>query len=329
MTLKQVREGGSLLKVPDVKKPEDGEVFYNASQALSRDMSILFYLSAGVDVLDGMAATGARAVRLARYGLEVTANDVSKKAVALVKKNARLNGVKLEATNEDVRKLCHSRHFGAVDIDPFGSPAPFVHCALTSAVKYLGLAATDTAALAGTYPRVSRRRYGLTIKKLPNYPEVGVRALAAFVIREAAKLETAARPVFAHAYQHYYRIYFALKRGARVTDALLKELDVYQGVGPIYLGSLWDKAVVKGMVRATGKVTLAHKETGKHLALIRDELKFQQPYYDVHEICRGTRSCPPMEKVLKATRGVRTHFTPTGFRCALAADRVKRVVAKL
>jgi tRNA G26 N,N-dimethylase Trm1 len=327
--LKLFREGESELFVPDVSMPEDGEVFFNPTQSLSRDMSILVYKAAGVDVLDGMAATGARAVRLARNGVEVVANDFSKEAVSLVKKNSRHNGVKFEVLNKEVRALMHSRRFGAVDVDPFGSPAPFVHCALQSAVKLLGVAATDTAALAGTYPRVARRRYGVTMRKLVNYPEMGVRALAGFVVREAAKLELAAKPVFAHAYRHYYRIYFSLKAGARAADAALKELGMHGEVGPIYLGNLWDKALVAGMLRLLGKVELAHGGTEKHLGLIAGELKFPQPYFDVHAMCKGKRSCPPMDAVLEATRGVRTHFSPTGFRCALDSGRVQKILAKL
>ena len=329
MKLRRIREGKSELFVPDVLRPEQGEVFFNPAQALSRDMSILFYKAAGVDVLDGMAATGARAIRLALNGIDVTANDHSKRAVALVKKNAKHNKLKLEVLNRDIRELMHSRRFGAVDVDPFGTPAPFIHCALQSAVKFLGIAATDTAALAGTYPRVARRRYGVEMRKLVNYPEMGVRALAGFVVREAAKLEIAARPVFAHVYQHYYRLYFSLKEGARVTDAILKDLGGYNGVGPVYLGNLWDKALVARMMRAAKGMEFAHKETGKQLQLIAGELRFPQPYFDVHAMCKGKRSCPPMESVLKTTGGVRTHFSPTGFRCKLDAKCVQKIIAKL
>jgi tRNA (guanine26-N2/guanine27-N2)-dimethyltransferase len=328
--LKRIKEGESELLVPDVEKPEEGEVFYNPSQALSRDISVLFYLSAGVDVLDGMAGTGARAIRLARYGLEVTANDFSGRAVTLIKKNAKLNGVKLEVTQEDVRVLLHQRKFGAVDIDPFGTPAPFVHCALDSAVRFLGIVSTDTSALTGTYPRVSRRRYGAIVRKLPNYPEVGVRVLAGFVVREAAKLEIAARPVFAHIYRHYYRIYFSLRRGARAADSVLQDVGVYKDVGPIFLGNLWDAKLVARMLRAAGKVELAHTRTEKHLRLIAEELRFPLPYYDVHAVCKELgKSCPSMEQVLEATGGVRTHFTPTGFRCGLDEAGVTRIMAKL
>ncbi|MBR9680976.1 MAG: tRNA (guanine(10)-N(2))-dimethyltransferase, partial [Candidatus Altiarchaeota archaeon] len=194
MKLKEVVEGESKFLVPDVSLPEDGQVFYNPSQAVSRDLSVLFYKVAGVDVLDGMAASGARSIRLAKNGVNVIANDYDKRAVDLIKKNAKLNRVKFPILNRDFRKAMLDSRYGAVDIDPFGSPVPFIHYALHSATKFIGLAATDTAALCGTYPRVAYRRYGFRSKRMPNYPEIGVRGLAGFVIREAAKLEIAARP---------------------------------------------------------------------------------------------------------------------------------------
>ena len=328
MNLKEVQEGESSLLVPDVSKPEQGDVFYSNDQALARDISVLVYKSYGYDVLDSMAASGARAVRLAKNGVSVVANDFSERAAGLIKQNAELNDLEIEITNREARKLLHERKFGAVDIDPFGSPAPFIHCALHSALRLVGVAATDTSALTGTYPRVSRRRYGFRAKKLPNYPEIGVRALAGFVVREAAKLEIAARPVFAHAHRHYYRVYFEIKRGAERADGILKDLGDYHGVGPIYLGNLWKKPLVADMLRQ--KVELAHPKTAKHLALIRDELKFPLPYHDLHGITKELGiSPPPMEEVLERVKGVRTHFSPTGFRTAETEEAVLRTISLL
>lgn len=328
MKLREVKEGESTFLVPDVSKPEDGKVFYNPDQAVSRDMSILVYKSYDYDVLDSMAASGARAIRLAKNGVQVVANDFSDKALELIEKNAELNGVEFEITNREARKLLHERKFAAVDIDPFGSPAPFIHCALHSALRLIGVAATDTPALTGTYPRVSRRRYGFQAKKLTNYPEVGVRALAGFVIREAAKLEIAAQPVFAHAYRHYYRVYFGLKKGAKRTDILLKELGDYRGVGPIYMGNLWDMSLIKKMLKQ--EIEFGHPQTKKHLGLIKEEVRYPLPYHNLHGICRELKiSPPPMVDVLKGTKGVRTHFSPVGFRSAKSWDEVRQVISLL
>ncbi len=330
MKLKTVKEGESTFFIPDAKMPEYGEVFYHPEQALARDISILVYKAKGVDVLDSMAAGGARAIRLAKNGVDVIANDFSEKAVDLIKKNMELNEVEFEVLNRDVRKLYHERRFGAVDLDPFGSPAPFLHCALHSAVHMIGLAATDTSAFAGSYPRVSRRRYGMNMHRLTNYPEIGVRGLIGFVIREAAKLEIAASPVFTHIFRHYYRVYFELKKGAGRTDVILDEIGLFKEQGPIYLGNLWNKNLVKEMIKISDKIEFGHKLTQKHLELIEGEADFSKPFFEIPKITKELRiPCPPQKEILNATKGVRTHFSPQGFRTNLSEDKVKLIIKKL
>ena len=330
MKLKTVKEGESTFLVPDSSMPEYGEVFYHPEQALARDMSILVYKAKGVDVLDSMSAGGARAIRLAKNGIDVVANDFSEKAVELIRKNMELNEVEFEVLNRDVRKLYHERRFGAVDLDPFGSPAPFLHCALQSAVHMIGLAATDTSAFAGSYPRVSRRRYGMNMHRLSNYPEIGVRGLAGFVIREAAKLEIAARPVFAHIFRHYYRVYFELKKGAGRTDALLDEVGLYKEQGPIYLGNLWDKKLVEKMIKLSEEIEFGHKLTLKHLELIEKEVDFPQPFFEIPKITKELKiPCPPQKEILDLTKGVRTHFSPQGFRTKMSEEKIKEIIKKL
>ena len=52
--------------------------------------------------------------------------------------------------------------FGFVDLDPFGTPAPFIDAAIRSSGKYLGVTATDTAPLCGAHLKAGIRRYGKT-----------------------------------------------------------------------------------------------------------------------------------------------------------------------
>lgn len=323
--LKTVREGESELLVPDVAKPEEGEVFYHPDQALARDMSILVYRAYGYEVLDAFAGTGARSVRLVRNGVRVVANDISDRALEMTRQNATHNGVELPTIHNRAEKTIHSRLWEAVDLDPFGTPAPWVHCALLNTKKLLAVCATDTAALTGTYPRVSRRRYGFHSVRTPNYPEVATRALAGFVVREGAKLEVAAEPVFAHVYRHYIRVYFELHKGAGRCDALLKQMGEHRGVHPIWMGQLWKKELVRQMqedAREAG-LALGSKLTLKHLDLITGEVDFPQPYFHLHKLCKELGApVRPMAEVLEKLDAVRTHFTPLGFRTRKSEDEV-------
>jgi len=331
MLLRRVIEGESCLFVPVSDLPEHAEVFYHPEQALSRDFSILVYRAIAGEVLDSMSGTGARAVRLAKNGIKVVANDISERAVHVIELNMLVNGVKFEICNQKAEVLFHSRKFEAVDLDPFGTPAPFIHCALHSAKRWLGVTATDTAALAGTYPRVGRRRYGIKIKRLPNYQEIGLRALAGFVVREAAKLEMGAQPIFSHAYRHYYRVYFSLRKGAGRADRALEHLGWYDDIGPLWMGNLWDKKIVKRMKKIAGEVRLAHKKTGEHLQLIEKEVTYgDRICYELHGLCSELKiSPPPMAKVLEKVQGVRTHLSPTGFRSPLTEEEVKEKIKRL
>ncbi|MBR9679801.1 MAG: hypothetical protein GOU99_01985 [Candidatus Altiarchaeota archaeon] len=326
MKTRQVIEGETKLVIPIADLPEHAPVFYKPQQALARDISILIYSAYGGTVLDSMAGLGARAIRLAHYGLDVTANDLKSESVKMIEQNAALNKVELEILHGRAETVFHTRKFDIVDLDPFGSPAPFVHCALGSAKQLLGLAATDTSALSGTYPRVTRRRYGAMVKKAPNHPEIGVRLLAGFVIREAAKLERAARPVFAHIFQHYYRLYFELKKGAGRADRMLEQLGHQQGSGPLYLGRLWDAELLKQMDK---KIEFGSSKTEKQLELIRQEAGAPAFYYEFHELCKQARVSPPnFAAFLDKVDGTKTHFSLLGFRSELPEQELVQILKK-
>ncbi len=318
MLLRKVREGESELFVPAVSMPEQGEVFYNPEQALSRDFSILVYGSYGYEVLDSMCATGARAVRLSAYRIPVVANDQSKRAVFLTELNRLHNRRDFRIENARAEVLFHRERFDAVDVDPFGSPAPFLHCALRSARKLVGVAATDTAALSGTYPRVGWRRYGVRTEKVANHNEMGVRGLIGFAVREAAKLEMGAKPVFAHAYRHFYRVYLEIREGAGRADRSLEMLD-NRGR---WAGNLWDRNLLSRMKKV--RLVPGHRKTEKHFELILQEAPLgDRPYFELHSLCSELKISPAnMGAVLEAVQGVKTHFSPTGFRTKLPREEV-------
>ncbi|HMK16030.1 MAG TPA: tRNA (guanine(10)-N(2))-dimethyltransferase, partial [Methanomicrobiales archaeon] len=150
MDLVPVTEGGTELLVPvqDPARafpPGSSPVFFNSRMALSRDATSLLLKGIPVgEYLDAMGATGARGIRVAREcGIPVTINDRDPLAV--------------EMTHSDVNVLLSSRRFDCVDLDPFGTPAPFVDAAARSAKRYLFVTATDTAPLCGAHAPAGAR----------------------------------------------------------------------------------------------------------------------------------------------------------------------------
>lgn len=80
-------------------------------------------LPAGASVLDLCSGSGALAIRAARRG-EVTAVDVSRRAVATIRLNAALNGVRVRAVRGDLLAAVDGERFDAIVSNPPYVPAP-------------------------------------------------------------------------------------------------------------------------------------------------------------------------------------------------------------
>nr|KAF6402796.1 tRNA methyltransferase 1 [Rousettus aegyptiacus] len=99
----------------------------------------------GLRVLEGLAASGLRSIRFAREvpGLRsVIANDASPRAVDLIRHNVQLNKVAhlVQPSQADARMLMYqhqrvSERFEVIDLDPYGSPAPFLDAAVQAALR--------------------------------------------------------------------------------------------------------------------------------------------------------------------------------------------------
>ena len=113
----------------------------------------------GAWILEGLAASGLRAIRYAKEipGLSgIDANDLDPNVVTSMKRNIEFNGPEVTAL---VHPHCHDarilmmkpKKYDAVDLDPYGTPAML----LDSAVQCVGegglllVTATDMANLAG------------------------------------------------------------------------------------------------------------------------------------------------------------------------------------
>ncbi|CCC82103.1 tRNA (guanine(26)-N(2))-dimethyltransferase [Thermoproteus tenax] len=281
MSLVLLREGRAEFWAPDPAKyndPARAPVFYNRYMARNRTISTLV-LSAFSELKGGplvvcepLSATGIRGIR---YALETKAverlilNDISSQAVDLIKKNLELNGLSAEVYNEDANILLRrlGRQCDVVDLDPFGSPAPFMESAF-QAIRDGGMlcaTATDTAVLVGNYKDKALRRYGVRLFKTPFYVEVGLRALLGYIARVAAANDFAIEPLIAYWERHYFRVCVAVREGAReASDVLRRGLAyiVYLGgirrvarretahsLGPLWVGPLGEPDLVARLPR--------------------------------------------------------------------------------
>ncbi|HUR61381.1 MAG TPA: hypothetical protein VM286_03335 [Candidatus Thermoplasmatota archaeon] len=359
-----IQEGGTRLFPPstNLARPhrapgarEKGQPFFNPGMALNRDLSVLlveaFARKKGreIDVLDALAGTGARALRLAREvdaPLNVHANDGDANAVKAIRQGAAANGLAapaLSITEGDAHVLMAARRFDVVDLDPCGSPAPFLDAAMR-AVRHGGLVcatATDTGALAGKFPRVCRRRYDAHhgLHKAPWRAEVGLRILAGAMVRAAARFERAAVPVLSVASGHWMRVAVQVTDGPQ-GDAALRQLrsavldaptgngrftkDPVEGAewaGPSWAGPLHDAVLLDAMAAASEGKTLGRpKETPALLALLRGEASAPAFWVEPDQLQKAFRPPAPrrdefMERLRAAGfQAARSHIEPQGVR---------------
>jgi tRNA (guanine26-N2/guanine27-N2)-dimethyltransferase len=371
LKLTKIKEGTTDLLVPMLSvshKKGPGTlkttVFFNPVMEFSRDISVLvlreFVRKRKLKILDGLAATGARGVRIANEvdgNFQVILNDHNPKAVEVIEKNIVQNALEnCLAENRKMNTLISEEDFDYVDIDPFGSPVQFIDASLQALRKngMLAVTATDTAPLCGSSPKACLRRYDARSIKTSYCKEAGARVLAGYCVRLAAKYEIALTPLLSFFADHYIRIHFTLDKGARRTDNILKdigyliydpktkdrckvigfprELGKAQIAGPLWIGDLHDRSFVERMKLDGGLGTL--NRLAKYRELWIEEASMPPFFYDQNEIASLTKTQPfPLTDIIQRLEeqgflASRTHFSPTGFKTDADINEISDLVTK-
>ncbi len=223
---KTVREGSTKLVVPEQDEPVKFPTFFNPKGEYVRDISIVCYNAfassrKGTLVFaDSLAGSGARGIRVANEAKgfsTVILNDISSTSIDLAKSSVELNNVseKCKFSKKEVCSFLSLRaesggeRFDVLDIDPFGTPSPYIDCGLRSLKDggLLSLSATDSGVLCGVYPRVALRKYlGFPLRTEYSH-EVGMRLIFGLLAMTAMRLELSIEPLFCHHDMHYFRTY--------------------------------------------------------------------------------------------------------------------------
>ena len=239
LQMRKLTEGTTTLFVPDSDEPLKFPSFFNSKGKFVRDVSIVCYRAYAetlnlandfklrLSFADSLSGTGARGVRVAtelsQYYDPIFMNDISPTSIELAQRSAKENGVMdvCRFTNEEVCSFLQARdknegeRFDVVDIDPFGTPSPFIDCGIR-ATKHGGLlsvSATDTAVLCGVYPKVAQRKYlGLPIRTDYSH-EIGLRLIFGLLALTAMRFESSIKPLFCHHDMHYFRAYCLVEVG--------------------------------------------------------------------------------------------------------------------
>lgn len=357
-------------------------VFYNPVMEFNRDFSVAA-LQAYIDlyaprkhltVVEPLTATGVRAVRyvLEVAGVErVIASDIDWRAVEYARRNVKLNRVedRVEVRRADASALLYrlAREDPTpilfVDLDPFGSPAPFLDAAL-AAVGHGGMlaaTATDLAVLEGSKPRAALRRYTAWTAKIPHSREEGLRLLLGYMARVAAAHDKSIRPLASYWADHYVRVYVLVERGARRANAMLERClgmaSWCEGLGHVtfggcpepsritLLGPLWkcdlgDEAFL-ARVRdlALGRMSYMRTSTrvAEHAGVLIEEIPYTRGsfYYETWALAASMKiNMPPIRLLASALRerglgAARTHLSPTGLRSRAGLEEIRSLLAQL
>jgi tRNA (guanine26-N2/guanine27-N2)-dimethyltransferase len=363
----EVTEGAVRVTVPE--QPEDGvgdAVFYNPEQELNRDLTVATLRAyrdleetRGETYLDATAASGIRGVRAAADGWTVTCCDRDPDAVTLARENLERNDVAGEVHERDVCALLHESSFDVVDLDPFGTPIPFVDAAIAGTGGLLCVTATDTAPLCGAHFDSGVRSYSAVPRNTEYHAEMGLRVLLGALIRRAAARDVGATPVLSHASAHYVRTYLRLDRRAssandaldalgylyHCQDCLWRECDRglladppascpscgagrVVAAGPLYLDRPDDDAF-RGATAAALTADMGQADNAADL-LERIGSEVDTPtHYDQHRLCKlWSRPAPGMEPFLEAIRGAghaasRTHYGGTTFKTTASVSEIE------
>jgi tRNA (guanine26-N2/guanine27-N2)-dimethyltransferase len=368
MELFEIREGSTDIHVPvqdmaDNFPPGTAPVFFNRRMELNRDSTVLACsVLKPSGYLDAMGATGIRGLRIAgECGVPVTINDRDPVALELIRENVRLSGLPIEVLSRDASALLSERAFDAVDLDPFGTPAPFVDAGVRGAKRFLFVTATDTAPLCGAHKKAGIRRYFALPANTEYHSEVALRILLAFVVREAVKYDRGIEPVFCFAREHFIRLHLRLVRGAAAADRTMQRIGYVlqcpscqereeeqglvpqnaccplcnvplQPIGPLYLGDIQDHDILSSMLAQAGHLELGtKKELSSILTLCNGELPTSS-FYDYHRIAKALKVSPPdintvIERIShEGYRATRTHFSGYGIKTDAPVHEIKRAI---
>lgn len=185
-------------------------------------------------ILDALSASGLRAIRYAKeipFATNVVANDLSAEAVKSIDLNIEHNQVqgKVHSNVGDARAYMYSKvgnesqhptegyvhRFDVVDLDPYGTAAPFLDSALQALIDggLLAVTCTDAGVFASNgYPEKAFALYDGVPMKGPYSHEAGLRLILHSIATSAAKYGIAIEPLLSLSIDFYARMFIRVHK---------------------------------------------------------------------------------------------------------------------
>jgi tRNA (guanine26-N2/guanine27-N2)-dimethyltransferase len=375
----------AFVKSPSEYAPSKAPVFYNPVMELNRDLAVLALqvyqriMKHEISVCEPLSGCGIRGIRFAIEveGVEkVLMSDINRRAFKLANYNVQMNELigRVAVKNEDANHLLADyaaprRRFDVIDVDPFGSPVPYLDSAIRALRNdgLIALTATDMAPLCGVHPRACIRKYGGKPLRTEYCHELSVRLLAGCLATTAAKYDIGVNVVFSHCSNHYIRIYATITYGAKKADESIKNIGYilhcfncfhretakdsffheHSGkcsecnsnlslAGPLWLGKIVDKRFCELMEEEAEKRNFRlGRKIEKTLTLIKNESEAPITFYVNDKLCDKLNiPVPPVIKLVEALRGTgfqacATHFNSKGIRTDASAMEIEELLQRI
>jgi tRNA (guanine26-N2/guanine27-N2)-dimethyltransferase len=175
-------------------------------------------------ILDALSATGLRALRFAQeipFVTQVTANDMSQTAVDSIKLNVQHNKLETKVTAKTGNAIaymysyCDKKGYDVIDLDPYGTAAPFLDSAIQAINSdgMLCVTCTDSAIFAshGYLEKTYSQYGGLPFKGEPCH-EGGLRLLLHAIASSAGRYGMAIEPLLSLSIDYYIRVFVRVRK---------------------------------------------------------------------------------------------------------------------
>nr|CAG8532165.1 6388_t:CDS:10 [Entrophospora candida] len=300
MSIAAIRTWNEIISEEKETKLRKKEKKGNNSSVESQSDSKNFYK---FTILEALSASGLRSIRYAKEIPNIQyiiANDLELDAVNSIIRNVEYNNIDKDLVRANQDDACavlyqhrsHSNRFDVIDIDPYGTAAPFLDGAV-QAVQNGGLlciTCTDLAILTGSnYPEKCYANYGSIPIRGEHCHEMALRILINTIATSAARYHRQIVPVLSCSIDFYIRVFI------RVFSSPLEV------GGPIWNHSIHDKDFVLKMldhVKSSNEETYkTHARMLGMLTVISEEL--DSPLYHSIPVLSGVIHCisPPLKTV--------------------------------
>ncbi len=337
MAVQVYREGAA-----EFQLPVSEHVFYNPRAKLGRDLGVLAMraesarLERPLEVLELMAGAG---LRSKRYLLEapvarLVANDANYEAFSVLERHLQ-DDPRVELHNELAQRLLsrfylEERRFDWVDLDPFGSPSPFVPF-VQGVIRWEGLlyvTATDAPVLCGAQRLESLKSYDAVSALGRECHEFGLRILVGFLMRRFLQVNMRATPIMSIFDGYCWRVLLRVFKGTRgfplehlgfivqMPDGEYRATHAgvpapvnlewspsttIRWVGPLWLGPLHDHGFLSAMFKEAREPYF--EEARRFLTKLNRELDELPIVYNLSVVAdRLDRSVPPTREAIKFLR---------------------------